>query len=104
MEKHGANTIVQGTECAFRFAVLSGCIRSREAKGNAIILEELAESKIIELSVIVSLKSENGQTKLTMNIRTERQKGRNRVRFVHQGKRQDIMRIVIYDHQIVFFS
>jgi hypothetical protein len=104
VKKHGANAVVQGTQCAFRFAVSSRCIWAREAEGNAITLEELAESKIIELSAIVSPKGENWQMKLTMNIRPEGQKSRNHIRLVHQGKRPDIMRIVIYDHQIVFVS
>jgi hypothetical protein len=41
------------------FSVLSRCIWAREAEGNAIILEELVESKIIKLSAIVSPKGEN---------------------------------------------
>lgn len=102
VEQHSANAVVQGAEDALRLAVLSRRVRAREAESNTIVLEKLAKNKVIEFTAIVCLKAKDGQLKLPVDIRTEGNKGGSDIRFMHERESPNVMRVVIYNHQIKF--
>ena len=71
MKQERANTVIQSAKDAFGSTVLLGGIRACETKNCAMMRQKSAESKVVELFSIVSLKSQNGTLKLHAGIRVK---------------------------------
>ena len=68
MEQERANAVVQSAKDMFGSTILLGSIRACETKNCAVLRQKSAESKIVELFSIVSLKSKDGTPKLHADI------------------------------------
>src|ERR1044072_6734091 len=67
VSKHGANHVVYGSNSTFRFAILRGCVGTREAKNQTLVSIVRFETRIIILATIIALQTLNGQRKLSAN-------------------------------------
>ena len=68
MEQERPNAVVQSAKDAFGSTVLLGSIQACQTKNCAVMRLKSAESKVVELFSIVSLKSKNGTPKLCADI------------------------------------
>ena len=68
MQEHGADTVIERSQCALRLTVLCRGIRAREAESDAVVLEVFAEGEVIEFASIVSLEAKNRQLELARDI------------------------------------
>jgi hypothetical protein len=75
VKEQGANDIVNGTNDAFSFAVLSGSVWTRHAKKNSVRCKKGSSTKIVKFTSIVVLESLNGNTKLGVDIGEEIRQG-----------------------------
>jgi hypothetical protein len=82
VKEHGADAVIQGAQHVLSFAVLRGGVRIGETEGNAVLLEIAAHGEVVEVPAIVGLESQDRQTELASNIRTERQKCWNYIRLL----------------------
>ena len=101
MEQERANAVVQSAKDAFGSTVLLGSIRACETKNCAMMHQKSAESKVVELFSIVSLKSKDGTPKLPADIGVKSRQSGECIRLSVQGKSSHIIRIVIKDNQII---
>ena len=60
VSKHGANHVVYGPNSTFRFAILRGCVGTREAKNQTVVSAVRFETRIIILATIIALHTLNG--------------------------------------------
>ena len=60
MEQERANAVIQSAKDAFGSTVLLGSIRACETKNYVMVRQKSAESKVVELFSMVSLKSKDG--------------------------------------------
>ena len=82
VKEHGADAVVQGAQRALSFAVLRGGVRAGETEANAVLLEIAAHGEVVEFPAIVGLESQDRQTELASNVRTERHKRWNYIGFL----------------------
>ena len=68
MKQERANAVIQSVKDAFGSTVLLGSIRACETKNCVVVRQKSAESKVVELFSIVSLKSKDGMPKLCADI------------------------------------
>ena len=101
MEQERPNAVVQSAKDAFGSTVLLGSIRACETKNCAVVRQKSAESKVVELFSIVSLKSKDGTPKLRADIGVKSRQSGECIRLSTQRKSPDIMRIIIKDNQII---
>ena len=86
MEQERANAVVQSAKDAFGSTVLLGSIRACETKNCAVVRQKSAESKVVELFSIVSLKSKDGTPKLRADIGVKAVKVESASDFLRKGK------------------
>ena len=98
MEQERANTVIQSVKDAFGWTVLLGCIRACETKNCAVVRQKSAESKVVELFSIVSLKSKDGTPKLHADIGVKSCQSGECIRLSSQRKSPHIVRIIIKDN------
>ena len=101
MEQERANAVIQSAKDAFGSTVLLGSIRACETKNCAVVRQKSAESKVVELFSIVSLKSKDGTPKLRADIGVKSRQSGECIRLSAQRKSPHIMRIIIKDNQII---
>jgi hypothetical protein len=68
LEKQGTNTVVKSAEDSFGTTILLRGVGTREMQANAVSGEESTGGIVVELSSIVSLKTQNWALKLGGNI------------------------------------
>ena len=98
MEQERANAVVQGANDTFGSTVLLGSIRACETKNCTVVRQKSAESKVVELFSIVSLKSKDGTPKLCAYIGVKSRQSGECIRLSAQRKSPHIMRIIIKDN------
>ena len=101
MEQERANAVVQSAKDAFGSTVLLGSIQAYETKNCVVVRQKSAESKVVELFSIVSLKSKDGTPKLRADIGVKSRQSGECIRLSAQRKSPHIMRIIIKDNQII---
>ena len=70
-------------------------------KNCAVVRQKSAESKVVELFSIVSLKSKNGMPKLRADIGVKSRQSGECMRLPSQRESPHIVRIIIKDNQII---
>ena len=101
MKQERANAVVQSAKDTFGLTVLLGSIRACETKNCVVVRQKSAESKVVELFSIVSLKSKNATPKLRADIGVKRHQSGECIRLSSQRKSPHIVRIIIKDNQII---
>lgn len=91
MEEERTRAVVERAESALGAPVLLAGVGAREAKHSAVGGEEGANSKVVELAAVVGLEGEDGVLELCLYIRIKRNKCGKNIRFMTQGKGQDIV-------------
>ena len=86
MEQERVNAVVQSAKDAFGSSVLLGSIRACETKNSVVVRQKSAESKVVKLFSIVSLKSKNRTPKLHADIGVKGVKVESASDFLHKGE------------------
>jgi hypothetical protein len=101
VEKHDADTIIESAKNLFSSTILLRSVRTREAKNNAVRGEKGAKSVVVKFTTIVSLKQENGTTKLIANKGMEGSECGKDIGLAAQWKGPDIMSMIIEYDKII---
>ena len=101
VKEQRADTVINSANNALSAAILLRRVRASEAKDGAVRRKEVADSSVVKLFAIVSLKSKDGTTELSGDIGIEGSEGGESIGFATEEKRPHIMRKIIQYHQIV---
>ena len=101
MKQEHANAVIHSVKDTFGSTVLLGSIRACETKNCAVVRQKSAESKVVELFSIVSLKSKNGTPKLHADVGVKSRQSGECIRLSSQRKGPHMIRIIIKDNQII---
>ena len=104
VEKQRADTVVKSANDALSTAILLGRVRTSEAKYGAVQREEVADSSVIKLFSIFSLKGENGTAKLSLDIGIKIGESGESVGLATKGECPHIMSKIIQNHQIIYVT
>jgi hypothetical protein len=75
VEQQCADAIIKSADDALSAAVLLGRVRTSETEDGAVRREEMADSSVVKFLAVVSLKCDNGTTKLSSDIGVEGSEG-----------------------------
>jgi hypothetical protein len=93
------NNIVSGAYNAFNSIVFGGSVGTQYSKVNAMGSEGSVGVEAVELMVVVTLDSHNGDPKLCANIREKLRNGDKIVKFKAQRKHPQVTRAIIKNNQ-----
>ena len=97
VEQQCADAVSKSADDAFGAAILLRRIRTSETEDSAVRREEMADSSVVKFLSVVSLKCENGTTKLGGDIGVEGGEGGEDVRLMTKWECPYIMREIIQE-------
>ena len=81
MKKQRADTVVKSANDALSTAILLRCVRTSEAEDGAVRRKEVADSGVVKLFAIASLKRKDRMTELSGDIGIKGSEGGENVGF-----------------------
>jgi hypothetical protein len=95
VEQQCADAVIKSADDAFGAAILLRRIRTSETEDSAVRREEVADSSVVKFLSVVSLKCDNGATKLSGDIGVEGSESGEDVRLTTKRECPYVMREII---------